>query len=86
MTEAELLQLIEQAAEEGWTELDLAKKTLNSLPLQIGQLQNLTELDLSFNQLSTLPAEIGQLQNLIKLYVSSNRLKNTNQPILPISL
>lgn len=47
-------------------ELDLSKKELSSLPVEIGQLANLQKLDLSGNELSSLPAEIGQLTNLQK--------------------
>ena len=38
MTQDELLQLIDQAAEEGWPELDLSGKGLTELPPEIGKL------------------------------------------------
>jgi internalin A len=74
MIESELFQLIERAAREKWTDLDLAGKNLAMLPPKIGQLNNLRELHLSRNQLTTLPSEIGQLSNLRELGVGSNRL------------
>jgi internalin A len=74
MDEKELLQITEQAAKEGWTELDLSKKGLTELPPEIGQLTNLAELNLSRNRLTTLPPEIGQLTSLTRLYLRSNRL------------
>jgi internalin A len=72
--ENELLQIIEQAARDHWTDLDLANKNLTILPPQVGQLINLQELHLSRNHLTTLPAEVGQLANLRELGVGSNRL------------
>jgi internalin A len=44
MTEQELLQLIEQAATEGATELDLSGKDLTALPAEIGKLTQLKKL------------------------------------------
>jgi internalin A len=44
MTQDELLQLIDQAAEEGWTELDLSGKGLTELPPEIGKLTQLETL------------------------------------------
>ncbi|MCT7975952.1 COR domain-containing protein [Laspinema olomoucense] len=74
MTEEELLQIIQQAAEDGATSLHLSGKGLTKLPPEIGQLSNLTELNLEGNQLSTLPPEIGQLSHLISLSLWSNQL------------
>jgi Leucine-rich repeat (LRR) protein len=53
MTHDKLLQLIDQAAAEGWTELDLARAGVTELPPKIGQLSNLQQPDLRSNQLST---------------------------------
>jgi len=78
MTRDELLQLIDQAAKEGWEKLDLAGHELEELPPQIGKLTQLKTLILgklnTGNRLSTLPREIGQLTNLQELYLSSNSL------------
>ncbi|MCV3214843.1 CHAT domain-containing protein [Plectonema radiosum NIES-515] len=88
MTEKELLQLIEQAATEGATELDLSGKDLTALPAEIGKLTQLKKLILGkyqFNEkgyivgtignnLSVLPAEIGLLNHLEELQVVANNL------------
>ncbi|MDA0268119.1 MAG: hypothetical protein O3A14_14470 [Cyanobacteria bacterium] len=47
MTQEELLRLIDQAAEEGWTELDLAGQNLTELPPEIGKLTQLLEFRLA---------------------------------------
>ncbi|MGD1858135.1 MAG: leucine-rich repeat domain-containing protein, partial [Leptolyngbyaceae cyanobacterium] len=44
MTKDELLALIEQAAAEGWTELDLSGQELTELPEEIGKLLQLERL------------------------------------------
>lgn len=44
MTREELLALIEQAADEGWKELDLSGKELTELPAEIGKLTQLETL------------------------------------------
>jgi internalin A len=74
MTEEELLQIIEQAAQNKETSLNLSRRKLTKLPPEIGQLTNLTWLNLSENQLTTVPATIGQLRNLTKLSLSKNQL------------
>ncbi len=71
MDEKELLRTIQQAAREGWTELDLSEKGLTVLPPEIGQLTNLTALNLRVNELTALPPEIGQLSNLRTLDLGS---------------
>ncbi|RZM82905.1 COR domain-containing protein [Leptolyngbya iicbica] len=76
MTQDELLQIIEKAAAEGATKLDLRENQLSSLPPELGQLQNLSALDLRSNQLSSLPPELGQLQNLLTLDLRSNPLSS----------
>ncbi len=74
MTNEELLQIIEQAARDRVTSLDLSWKGLTALPPEIGNLTNLTELNLYVNKLTALPPEIGNLTNLTRLYLSSNQL------------
>ena len=74
MTNQELLEIIEQAAKDKVTELDLSGKDLTMLPAEIGQLTNLSRLSLYSNQLTTLPKEIGQLTNLSELYLHFNQL------------
>src|ERR671933_598602 len=84
MTEEELLRVIEQAAQEGVTELDLSSKRLKVLLPEIGRLTQLKKLILgkymgdlfgsARNNLSALPAQIGQLRQLEELQVVSNQL------------
>ncbi len=81
MTQDELLALIEKAAAEEWTELDLSGQYLTDLPPEIGQLHTLERLDLGHNQktgrynhLTYLPATIGQLTNLRSLNLRNNKL------------
>ncbi len=76
MTNEELLQIIEHAATEKVTKLNLSGKGLIMLPGEIGKLTNLQTLDLSYNQLSSLPREIVQLTNLRSLYLSDNQLSS----------
>ena len=82
MTQDELLQLIDQAAAEGWTELDLAGKGLTELPPEIGKLTQLEVLTLGKwiekenktigNRLTSLPQEIAALENLRELSLVDN--------------
>ncbi|MFZ4728777.1 MAG: hypothetical protein ACOYMQ_08975 [Pseudanabaena sp.] len=44
MTDAELLAIIAQAEQEGWTELDLSGNDLSELPAEIGRLTQLENL------------------------------------------
>ncbi|MEH1800375.1 MAG: COR domain-containing protein [Nostoc sp.] len=76
MTNEELLQIIEQAARDKVTKLDLSGKSLTTLPPEIGQLTNLRSLNLNNNQLSSLPAQFGQLTNLRLLDLNNNRLSS----------
>ena len=73
MTQDELLQIIEKAAAEETTELDLSGNDLTELPPEIGQLVKVEKLILGKwddqqgyigNQLTALPPEIVQLTNL----------------------
>jgi len=74
MNRDELLKLIDQAACEGWTWLDLRYKELTEFPLGIEQLTSLTDLDLGWNQLTELPPEIAQLTALTSLNLTGNKL------------
>jgi len=70
MSQEEVLAIIEQAAKDGRTALDLSGMGLAKLPEEIGQLTSLRELYLYHNQLKELPGEIGKLTSLevLKLY------------------
>ncbi|WP_251958782.1 leucine-rich repeat domain-containing protein [Nostoc commune] len=85
MTNEELLQVIEQAASEKATELDLSNNQLSSLPPEISQLSSLTELYLNDNQLSSLPPEISQLFSLTTLYLHNNQLSSLPPEISQLS-
>ncbi|OYE03995.1 leucine-rich repeat domain-containing protein [Nostoc sp. 'Peltigera membranacea cyanobiont' 232] len=85
MTNEELLQILEEAARDKATILDLSDKGLIKLPAEIGQLSNLSQLYLQSNQLTMLPVEIGQLSNLTVLDLSSNQLKIVPQQIGQLS-
>ncbi|MCA9922453.1 MAG: leucine-rich repeat domain-containing protein [Anaerolineales bacterium] len=72
MNQQELLELIEQAAADGRTKLDLSRQKLTKLPPEIGQLTSLTSLDLNGNELTAVPPEIGRLTNLTSLDMHDN--------------
>jgi internalin A len=84
MTEAELLNLIAQAKDEQWEELDLSGHSLTELPPQIGELTQLKRLILGKWDkekkawvgvgLKTLPGELERLVNLEELTLSGNQL------------
>ena len=90
MNNEELLQVIEKAASEGVTELDLSGNELTELPPEIGKLTQLRKLILGKyrynkngniagtigNKLSYLPKEIGLLNQLEELLVIENQLSN----------
>ncbi|WP_193198371.1 COR domain-containing protein [Nostoc sp. MG11] len=85
MTNEELLQILEQAAMEKVTELDLSDNQLGSLPPEISQLSNLTRLYLDNNQLGSLPPEICQLSQLTTLDLSNNQLGSLPPEICQLS-
>ena len=70
-----VVRIIEQAAKDRVTSLNLRGKKLRALPPEIGQLRHLRQLNLGFNQLRALPPEIGRLRNLTQLYLDSNQLR-----------
>jgi GTPase SAR1 family protein len=74
MEEKELLKIIERAARDGRTKLDLSNKGMKSLPAEIGRLTNLKRLYLNRNQLTSVPKELGQLRNLTILDLYNNQL------------
>ncbi len=76
MTNEELLQIIEQAARDNVTELNLSGEGLTTLPPEFGKLTNLRSLYLSGNQLSSLPPEFVQLTNLQILDLRNNQLSS----------
>jgi internalin A len=80
MLTSELEKLIEQAAREGWEELDLSGQGIEVLPPTIANCQSLkklvlgkiTEYSILKNRLQTLPIELARLTNLQSLDLSSN--------------
>jgi internalin A len=85
MTDQELLQIIEKAARDKQTTLDLRNNQLTTLPEAIAQLSNLTVLYLSNNQLTTLPEAIAQLSNLTVLDLRNNQLTRLPEAIAQLS-
>jgi small GTP-binding protein len=85
MTEAELIQIIKQAAKDEVTELDLSNNQISSLPPEIVQLTNLQTLDISDNQISSLPPEIVQLTNLQFLNISDNQISSLPPEIVQLT-
>ncbi|MCF4968553.1 leucine-rich repeat domain-containing protein, partial [Nostoc sp. CMAA1605] len=95
MNEQELLRVIEQAAIDSVTELDLSGNNLTTLPPEIGKLIQLKKLILGKHQydeygylafpignnLSYLPTEIGLLTQLEELEVAGNRLTSLPEEI-----
>lgn len=76
-----VINIITQAAEERWKELNLSRRDLSELPPEIGQLTKLTFLDLGANQLTALPESIGKLTNLTSLNLSRNKLNTLPESI-----
>ena len=99
MTEEELLQVIEQAATEGATELDLSGNELTALPSEIRMLTQLKKLILGkykydedgrfmgfiSNNLRYLPPEIGLLNQLKELEIVDNQLSSLPAEIVQLS-
>ena len=85
MNQQELRQLIDQAAAEEWTELDLNTMGLTELPPEIGQLTNLTTLNLGGNRLTAILPEIIRLTNLTALDLGGNWLKAVPSEIMQLT-
>jgi small GTP-binding protein len=69
-----ILRLIEQAAKEGSTTLDLDEKGLTRLPPEIARLTNLSHLGLGSNLLTSLPPEVTDMTTLNSLLLYRNKL------------
>jgi internalin A len=76
MDKQELLKFIDQAALEGWLELDLSSEDIAELPPDIGRLTQLQSLNLESNRLRTLPWEIDQLTQLECLNLCGNQFRD----------
>jgi internalin A len=85
MTNEELREVIEKAAKDRSTYLDLSSKGLTSIPTEIIQLTNLSRLYLDNNLLTNLPAEIIRLANLSRLDLNNNRLTNLPAEIIQLT-
>jgi small GTP-binding protein len=72
--EQEILDLIERAAKEGRTHLDLNNNQLTSVPPEIAKLTSLIRLDLSDNPLTSVPPEVAKLTKLTDLHLNYNQL------------
>jgi len=83
MNQEELLALIAQAKTEGWTELDLSHRSLETLPEELASLTELQTLDLSGLNLSELPQSMAQLTNLEILNIRGDPFSNNNLSELP---
>lgn len=68
------LQLIDRAAYENWTELDLRNQGITEIPSEIRLLFSLKSLRLDGNQLTAVPPEIGFLSSLKSLRLDGNQL------------
>ncbi len=89
------LRLIEQAAQEGWTTLDLSGQDLTELPPAIGRLTHLETLILGKwdrrksrnqgNRLQTLPPELSHLPRLTTLALSYNQFTTLPPVVLALS-
>ena len=76
MTEEEVLEIIEEAARDGRTQLDLSFRGIRTLPVEIGKLTRLTTLWASNGRLTSVPPELWKLTNLTKLTLHGNYLKS----------
>src|SRR5437868_5687696 len=56
--------------------LELNNKSLQSIPTELGQLNNLQYLNIFNNKLQSIPIELGQLNNLQDLNIYNNQLQS----------
>ncbi|KAL3677555.1 hypothetical protein R1sor_027503 [Riccia sorocarpa] len=74
-TGEDVARLLQDAMENGRTELDLKSRSMVHVPEVFGRIKTLTVLDLSGNQLASLPDAVAGLENLQVLKLQSNQLK-----------
>jgi len=70
----EIRAILEQARREPAGVLDLSRRGLTAIPVEVFERVGLERLDLYNNQLRSLPPQIAQLKQLKKLYLSDNGL------------
>ena len=70
----ETREIIEKAQQEQASVLDLSRRGLTAIPVEVFQLAGLERLDLYNNRLRAIPPQIAALQQLKKLYLSDNWL------------
>ena len=85
MTNDQLLNIINKAAEIDSEELDLSGKNLTELPPEIGTLTKLKKLNLCSNQLRFLPSTVSLLSSLKYLYIRNNKLNSLPPEFFEIS-
>jgi internalin A len=94
MNEQELIAIIiEQAARDRWTALDLGGRGITTIPPAIEKLTNLQILNLNHNQITAVPPAIEKLTNLQILDLNHNQItaippaieKLTNLQILDLN-
>ncbi len=82
-TKADLLRLIDRAADEGWTELDLAGLGLEELPREIGKLERLETLILGkHNKRDSWQANIHPVSSKYSAWPIGNYLRELPKELL----
>ena len=76
MSYSEAISRIKKAQKNNSKILDLSGLSLNKIPNEIFELQNLTRLDINYNQISDI-TPLAQLQNLTKLDIGNNQIIDT---------
>jgi len=77
MIQEELRQLIDQAAREGWIELDLRDQEISELPPEIGQLINLQKLSIGAQRWG----EVSEASRNVRRLLDTNSLVSVPQEI-----